>query len=217
MTRDEMRAAALRIFKAGVAAADPYAAVDAALRRTEPAPGVTIIAVGKAAIRMAEAARAHVADPAEILIVTNPENASDVEGARVFAAAHPVPDGVGVEAALAVEAALGRASSVLALISGGGSALLPAPADGLTLADKIAVSELLLASGAEITEMNLVRQQLSRLKGGGMLRAASGPVRALILSDVVGDDLRAIASGPTVAPLGSRGDARALLERYGLW
>ncbi|MEM8592592.1 MAG: DUF4147 domain-containing protein, partial [Pseudomonadota bacterium] len=87
-----------------------------------------------------------------------------------------------------------------------------------TLQDKVAVSELLLASGAEITEMNLVRQALSRLKGGGMLRvAAPARVRALILSDVVGDDLRAIASGPTVAPLGTRADARALLERYGIW
>ncbi|MEM1375695.1 MAG: DUF4147 domain-containing protein, partial [Pseudomonadota bacterium] len=153
------------------------------------------------------------------LIVTNPENARDVPGARVFAAAHPVPDAVGLAAAEAVEAVLASAErEVLALISGGGSALLPAPAAGLTLEDKAAVSALLLASGAEITEMNLVRQSLSRLKGGGMLRAAApARVRALIVSDVIGDDLRAIASGPTVAPLGSRSEARALCKQYGIW
>ena len=107
---------------------------------------------------------------------------------------------------------------VLALISGGGSALLPAPAAGLSLADKAAVSRLLLASGTDITGMNLVRQQLSRLKGGGFARlAAPATVTALILSDVIGDDLRVIASGPTVAPIGTAEQAKDLLIGAGVW
>ncbi|MEM9349961.1 MAG: DUF4147 domain-containing protein [Pseudomonadota bacterium] len=219
MNIEEMRAAARAIFDAGVAAADPYEAVKKALEASTVPMGTTLIAVGKAAVRMAEAALETGFEPARCIIVTNPENAQDVPGAEVFAAAHPVPDEVGLSAASAVESALEAASeNVLALISGGGSALLPAPAKGLTLQDKIDVSELLLASGADITEMNLVRQNLSRLKGGGMVRAAApARLRALILSDVVGDDLRAIASGPTVAPLGSRAAARQVCESYGIW
>jgi len=222
MTETELsRAKAKEIFLAGVAAADPFEAVQQALKSAPPQQGAPIIAVGKAAIRMAEAALTFGSQPSKVVIVTNPENARDVAGATVFAASHPVPDEIGVEAAAAVEAVLHGCKAgeeVLCLISGGGSALLPAPAAGLTLQDKIAVNELLLASGAEIDVMNTVRQQLSRLKGGGMLRAAEpATVRALILSDVVGDDLRAIASGPTVAPLGTANDARDILVEFDLW
>ncbi|MEO0484545.1 MAG: DUF4147 domain-containing protein [Pseudomonadota bacterium] len=219
MTHDltDLHTIARTVFDAGVAAADPYQAVAQALAAAPVADGTPLVAVGKAAMRMAAAARAQFA-PGPTIIVTNPENARDVDGAEVFAADHPVPNAIGLDAGLAVERLLQAANrEVLVLVSGGGSALLPAPADGLTLSDKIAVNELLLASGADIVDMNLVRQALSRLKGGGMLRAAApARVRALILSDVVGDDLRAIASGPTVAPLGTRAEARAVLERYGL-
>ncbi len=159
--------------------------------------------------------------PVEAIVVTNHENARPLPGATVHAAGHPVPDENGARAAEAVEALLAFASPadrVIALISGGGSALLPAPVAGLTLGDKAEVNRLLLASGFEITEMNLVRQQLSRLKGGGLLRvAAPAPVTAYILSDVIGDDLRVIASGPTVAPIGTRVEARALLTARGVW
>jgi glycerate 2-kinase len=214
----DLRARARAAFLAGVAAADPAAAVARAVP-TVPRPA-RIIAVGKAAVRMAEAARAAFG-PVPTLVVTNDENAREIAGATVLAAGHPVPDARGAAAAVAVEAAvtgLGRADHVLCLISGGGSALLPAPVPGLTLADKAQVNRLLLASGAEITQMNLVRQQLSRLKGGGLLRAAApARVTALILSDVIGDDLRAIASGPTVAPLGTRADAAAVLRGCGVW
>jgi hydroxypyruvate reductase len=155
------------------------------------------------------------------IIVTNRENARAVNGAQVFASGHPVPDAEGERAALAVEALLQTATAadrVVALISGGGSALLPAPVDGISLADKAATSRLLLASGFDIAQMNLVRQSLSRLKGGGFLRmAAPAPVTAYILSDVIGDDLRVIASGLTVAPVGPRSQARHLLETSGLW
>ena len=107
---------------------------------------------------------------------------------------------------------------VITLISGGGSALVPAPAPGLTLADKAVVNQLLLASGLDIMQMNLVRQQISQLKGGGFARhAAPAPVTAYILSDVIGDDLRAVASGPTVSPIGTRPDARRILKDAGLW
>lgn len=211
-----MRAKALEIFNAGVAAADPFGAVTAHLD-TVARPAV-IIAVGKAARLMAKAALARFAD-VPCLVVTNYENASDLPGATVMAAGHPVPDENGAAAAKAVIAALRDAGGpVLALISGGGSALLPAPAGQLTLADKAQVNALLLASGLDITSMNMVRQQLSDIKGGGFLRhAAPHHVTALILSDVIGDDLSAIASGPTVGPIGTANAAIVLLKSKGLW
>ena len=210
------RAEAKRIFAAGVAAADPYAAVDGALDAV-PQPAL-IIAVGKAARLMAKAAIARLAG-VPCLVVTNYENARPLDGATVMAAGHPVPDQNGADAAQAVIAALqGADRPVLALISGGGSALLPAPAGALTLADKAKVNDLLLGSGLDIVAMNLIRQQLSDLKGGGFLRhAAPQKVTALILSDVIGDDLSAIASGPTVGPIGTAQEAIALLQNAGLW
>ncbi len=211
-----MKARAIEIFGAGVKAADPFAAVEGALGQV-PTPGL-IVAVGKAARLMAKAALTRF-EGVPTLVVTNYENAEPLDGAQVFAAGHPVPDENGAAAARAVIAALHDAAGpVLALISGGGSALLPAPAGDLTLADKAAVNTLLLGSGLDIGAMNLVRQQLSELKGGGFLRhAAPQPVTALILSDVIGDDLSAIASGPTVAPLGTAEAAADLLKHAGLW
>ncbi len=210
------RAEALRIFNAGVAAADPQAAVARAL--DDIAAPALIVAVGKAARLMAKAALAEFT-AVPTLVVTNYENAQPLDGAQVFAAGHPVPDDNGAAAAAAVIAALNAAGGpVLALISGGGSALLPAPAGDLTLADKAAVNALLLGAGLDITAMNLVRQQLSDLKGGGFLRqAAPQPVTALILSDVIGDDLAAIASGPTVGPIGTAAEAIAVLRGAGIW
>ena len=213
---NDLRAEAVRIFRAGVAAADPFAAITAHLDDV-PDPAL-IIAVGKAARLMAKAALARFGG-LRCIVVTNYENAADLDGAEIFAAGHPVPDANGAAAALAVIAALQDATGpVLALISGGGSALLPAPAGQLGLAEKAAVNGLLLAAGLDIAAMNLVRQQLSDLKGGGFLRhAAPQPVTALILSDVIGDDLAAIASGPTVGPIGTLGDAIDLLKGAGLW
>lgn len=220
-----MRDQALAIFQAGVAAADPYAAVVNALKAqpmlaTEGGK-ILIFAVGKAAMRMAKAASEQVSTTSDIVVITNYENAQDVDYATVFAAGHPVPDAAGATATQHVITklqALGENDQLLALISGGGSALMPAPADGITLEDKAEVSRLLLGCGADIGEMNLVRQQLSALKGGGMLKvAAPAAVRALILSDVIGDDLRIVASGPTVGPAGSRFEAVAMLKSYGIW
>jgi len=211
------------IFDAGVAAADPAKAVRKSLGET-PLPStrgrILVVAVGKAGIRMTRAAH-QIVTSAETIIVTNTENAEPVPGARTFAAAHPVPNDTGLQAARAVEALLhaaGPDDHVLALISGGGSALLPAPVKGLTLEHKATVNRLLLGAGLNITTMNLVRQQLSRLKGGGFARAANpARITALILSDVVGDDLRVVASGPTVAPIGSSEQARTALKSAGIW
>jgi len=138
-----------------------------------------------------------------------------------MAAGHPVPDENGQAAGLAVIALLQTTTVddvVLALISGGGSALLPAPIEGVSLADKAEVSRILLGAGVDITEMNMVRQQLSRLKGGGMARLASpAKLHGYILSDVIGDDLRVIASGPTVAPISSRSTVLELLTNLNVF
>jgi len=223
----DLRAEALRLFQAALDAADPARALRASLVENPlPRPvkngAYIIVSVGKAAIPMAEEALRHLAGaPVRALVVTNYENARPLAGAQVMASGHPVPDENGARAGEAVAALLASAGAddrVIALISGGGSALLPAPSAGLTLADKAAANRLLLANGYEIAEINLIRQQLSRLKGGGMVRlAAPAPVTAFILSDVIGDDLRVIASGPTVAPIGTAADARRLLQARGIW
>ncbi len=221
-----MRNQARAIFDAGVAAADPYLAVvkalDAEPMQAADEGGETfVLAVGKAAMRMAQAAVERVNGAANVIVITNYENAHPVDYAELYAAGHPVPDERGAKASTYVITKLQTLDAndrVLALISGGGSALMPAPVDGVTLTDKAEVSRLLLGCGAAIGEMNMVRQQLSRLKGGGLLRMATpAPVRALILSDVVGDDLRIIASGPTVGPVGTREQAVNLLKSYGVW
>lgn len=221
-----LRDRARELFQTACQAADPGIALSRALKDHPlpvPDPGgrLRIVAIGKAAVPMAEALSPQLTAPFEALVVTNYENARPVTGAIVNAAGHPVPDENGEMAAIAVEALLLNArpaDRVIALISGGGSALLPAPVAGVTLAEKAEVSRVLLGAGVDISQLNLVRQGLSRLKGGGLLQAARpAPVTAYILSDVIGDDLRVIASGLTVAPVGSRADACKLLERMNLW
>lgn len=221
------RTLALSLFQAGLAAADPAAAVHRALADVAlPSRGRrAILGLGKAACSMVEAALAAAPprpqDAPVALVVTDDANARPVAGAEVLVASHPVPDARGLAAAqrvMALAQGLGPDDQLLVLVSGGGSALLPAPAGALTLADKAEVNRLLLASGADIVAMNLVRQALSRLKGGGLARLAQpAQVVALILSDVMGDDLRVIASGPTARPIGSRADAAVLLRDLGLW
>src|SRR6185369_1821113 len=139
---------------------------------------------------------------------------------RLQLAGHPLPDARGVEAAHAVEAmvrGLTVEDVLVVLLSGGASALLPAPVPGVSLEDKAAVTALLMRAGAGITELNTVRKHLSRLKGGGLARAAA-PARVvtLVLSDVVGDDLSTIASGPTVPDPTSYEEALATLESRGV-
>ncbi|MBD9525733.1 DUF4147 domain-containing protein [Paracoccus sp. PAR01] len=215
---------AMALIQAGINAADPAEAVRRGMAEVLADPPEQggrwqIIALGKAARAMAKAAL-QALPGGDALVVTNAGNDAALPGARVMRAGHPQPDAQGAAAADEVERLLqsmGPNERVLALISGGGSAMLPAPAEGMTLADKQAVNALLLASGADIAQVNLIRQGLSRLKGGGWLRLSAAPVVALILSDVPGDDLRVIASGPTVAPVGTRADAVALAKRLGIW
>lgn len=222
-----LRERAEELFQVACRAADPALALRAALSesplpRPDPGGAYHVVSIGKAAIPMAEELLRHLGgNVRDALVITNYENARDLSGATVMAAGHPVPDENGAKAAAEVIRRLSGATGadrVIALISGGGSALLPAPAEGLTLGDKAEVNRLLLAHGFEITEINLIRQQLSQLKGGGLLRhAAPAPVAAYILSDVIGDDLRVIASGPTVAPIGTAEDAKTLLTERGIW
>jgi hydroxypyruvate reductase len=222
----DLKTTALGLFQAAIDRADPAAALRAQLAASPlselPGGGRNfILAVGKAAIPMMRTALELIPDPAQALAITNPENHTDIPGATVLSGSHPVPDEASETAgfaAIELAQSMSQNDRLIALISGGGSALMVAPAPGLTLADKAAVNKLLLASGLEINDMNLIRQQLSDLKGGGLLRhAAPASVQAYILSDVIGDDLRAIASGPTVAPIGDRARARETMQRAGIW
>ncbi len=140
---------------------------------------------------------------------------------RIREAGHPIPDAAGLEGTREIAALLGDADErdlVVCVISGGGSALLTLPAEPLTLADLQAATSALLRSGATIGEVNAVRKHVDDVKGGGLARLASpATVVALVLSDVVGNPLDAIASGPTVPDTATWADAVAVLERYGLW
>ena len=233
---------ALNIFLAGVAAADPYQAVkrclltdgqqleillnldDKAQKRTGQWSKVHLIAFGKAACAMAKAAREII--PAHLLAdfgiaVTNHENVTALNDIEVIGASHPLPDTAGLEAALKCAERIRRAQKdelVLVLVSGGGSALIPCPAGSITLQEKIATTDLLLASGAAINEINCVRKHLSQFKGGGLARlTVPADLHAFILSDVLGDDLSAIASGPTVPDPSTYGDAIAVFTTRGIW
>lgn len=214
------------LFDSAVARADPALALRETLRSTPLLPRSDggqdyLLALGKAAVPMMKEMLQHIPEPRQALVVTNPENLGTLPGVRVLAGSHPVPDQASADAGAAVIDFLSQTTEqdrVIVLVSGGGSALMVAPAAGVSLADKAAVNAALLASGLEINEMNLVRQQLSDLKGGGLLHhAAPAPVQAYILSDVIGDDLRAIASGPTASPLGDKTAARAILQQAAIW
>jgi glycerate 2-kinase len=181
---------------------------------------VLVLAAGKAAPAMAAAAEAvlgaRLTDGLAVASAAGPP----LRRIRLLLAGHPLPDARGVAAAAAVEALLRGLTAddlVLVLLSGGASALLPAPVEGITLADKAAVTSQLMRAGAGISELNTVRKHLSRLKGGGLARAASpARVAALVLSDVVGDDLSTIASGPTVPDPTTYADALRVLADRGV-
>ena len=213
------RALLTAMFDAAVAAADPMLCVPAHLPQDVPGR-LVVVGAGKASARMAQAVEAHRAGPLEGVVVTRYGHGAPCERIRIVEAAHPVPDAAGEGATRAILAAvsgLTAKDTVLALISGGGSALLTAPAAGIALEEKRAINTALLRSGAHIGEMNTVRKHLSRVKGGG-LAAAAYPARvlALMISDVPGDDPGTIASGPTVGTGSTPADALALLERYGI-
>ncbi|MEJ5309350.1 MAG: glycerate kinase [Anaerolineae bacterium] len=185
---------------------------------------IIVIAAGKAAAPMAQAAVDALGHaPLSGIVVTKSGHAAQhtlPETLRVIEAGHPVPDTAGLAAAEAVITLLTTTTArdrVLLLLSGGASALLPAPVDGVSLADLQAITEELLRAGATIGELNAVRKHLSRLGGGQLARLAQpAPVVALILSDVVGDPLDVIASGPTAPDPTTYAMAQAILARYSL-
>ncbi|MFV3077654.1 glycerate kinase type-2 family protein [Niveispirillum fermenti] len=188
-----------------------------------PAPprGRTIVVgAGKAAASMAQAVEDNWPGDIQGVVVTRYGHAAPCRRIRVLEAAHPVPDQAGIDAARAIlDAVAGLTADdlVICLISGGGSALLPALPASISLEDEQALARTLLRSGAAITEMNCVRRHVSLIKGG-RLAAAARPARVetLIISDVPGDDPAAIASGPTVADPSTRGDALAVIDKYAL-
>ena len=201
MTRDP-KELLLRLFGAAVDSADPAKTVARHLPEL-PRGRVVVVGAGKSAAAMARAVEeAWPGVELSGVVVTRYGHAVPTRRIRVIEAAHPVPDENGAKAAQHILDAVGGLAPddlVLALISGGGSALMTAPAPGLTLADKMQVNKLLLTSGVPISVMNQVRRRLSAIKGGRLaLAAAPAKVVTLVISDVPGDDPLAIASGPTV-------------------
>ncbi|MDA9251597.1 MAG: DUF4147 domain-containing protein [Alphaproteobacteria bacterium] len=205
-------------FAAALAAGQPDRITRSAYMSINRQP-TAVIALGKAAGAMAMAVRNGGYDGSGLVITTD-ENHRQIDGFECFACAHPVPDERGLTAAIAVEnlvKSLGQTDHLLLLISGGGSALLPAPSSGISLAEKIALNDALLASGLDIHAMNVVRRLFSRLKGGRLARlAAPAKVTQFLLSDVPGDLPESIASGPAVADPVPLDDAFALIQKHGL-
>lgn len=224
----------LRIFKAGLAAADPADAV----RRNVRVEGnafyagplsiplaeikrIFVIGAGKASVRMAKALEEILGDRITGgWINTKTGHSEPLSRIHVHEAGHPVPDEAGREGAeqiIRIAREAGKGDLVLFCVSGGGSALLPAPVEGVSLQDKQLVTRELLACGADIGEINTVRKHLSRVKGGQLAKAAH-PARliSLILSDVIGDPLDVISSGPTAPDTATFSNALAVIEKYGI-
>jgi hydroxypyruvate reductase len=207
------------MFDAAVAAAQPSRCVPPYL--PQPPKGRTIvIGAGKASAAMARAVEQHWPERLEGMIVTRYGYRVPCERIEIVEAAHPVPDAAGHMAAKRMLEMVGNLTEddlVICLISGGGSALLSLPANGITLEEKQALNQALLASGASISEMNCVRRHVSAIKGG-RLAAACYPAQVvtLLISDVPGDDPSDIASGPTVPDATTCADALAILARYGV-
>jgi len=207
------------MFRAAVEAALPSLCVPANLP-PRPKGRTIIIGAGKASGAMAKAVEDSWDGPLEGLVVTRYGYRVPTTRLEVVEAAHPVPDAAGREAAKRIfdlVQGLTKDDLVLCLISGGGSALLALPPEGLTLEDKQAVNKALLKSGATISEMNTVRKHLSAIKGGRLAAAASpAKVVALMISDVPGDDPSIIASGPTVVDPSTNADALGIIEKYSI-
>ena len=229
-----LRRSARRILDAAIAAGDAGRLTRRALQREGPrlrvgdrvfdlgrVRRVVVVGTGKASGTMAEAAEAALdGAPVEGLVAVKERRGPGARRVRVVESGHPIPDARGEAAAeeiLRLARDAGPDDLVLCLISGGGSALTPSPVPGVSLAEKQAVTRLLLECGATINELNAVRKHLSRLKGGQLARAAHpAPVVALLLSDVIGDPLDVIASGPTAPDPTTFDDALAILDRFGL-
>ncbi len=203
------------------------AAVDAVSAETRlpaflpkrPAGRLLVVGAGKGAAAMAKAVESHYDGPLQGLVVTRYGHGLPTDRIEVIEAAHPVPDIAGQRAAWRIMDAVRELTVndlLLCLISGGGSSLLALPCPDVTLDDKRAVTQELLASGASIHEINCVRKHLSAIKGGRLAAASAAPVLTLAVSDVPGDDPSVIASGPTVADPTTLAEARAVLRSYGV-
>jgi hydroxypyruvate reductase len=232
--RDDHREDIVRIFSAALAAVDPFAAVRRAVVLSGDVLSVSgrtydlsrydrILAVGagKATARMARAVEEILGDRLTGgAVVVKYGHAAPLRNIRQFEAAHPVPDEAGVEGTRRIVGLLQEADEralVLCLLSGGGSALLVAPGRGVSLADKQRTTELLLRAGADIGELNAVRKHLSAIKGGRLAQIACRPaIVTLLVSDVIGDRLDVISSGPTVPDRSTFGGALAVIEKYRL-
>lgn len=231
----KLRQHAKEIFWAGLNAVDPEAAVQRALQREGDMLTVAgevlnlsvyrrvfVLGAGKASVAMARGVEACLGEMIDDgIVVTNARGNDALQSVRVLEAGHPIPDARGESAAkqiLQIAEAAQHDDLILCLISGGGSALLPLPAGHLNLAEEQLVTNLLLAHGVTILEINTVRKHLSRIKGG-RLAAAAHPARlvTLILSDVIGDPVDIIASGPTVPDPSTFADAERILVLYGIW
>ena len=205
------------LFEAAVKAADPKKVL-AGILPAKPKGRTVVIGAGKGAAQMAAAFEELWSDPVEGVVVTRYGYSGPTQYLPVLEAAHPVPDPAGLKASNALFDAVSNLTAddlVVALICGGGSALLPSPPDGLSLKDEQSLNQSLLASGAPISAMNAVRKHVSLLKGGRLAMAAH-PARvvSLIVSDVPGDDPAQVASGPTVPDSGRLQDARKMIESY---
>jgi hydroxypyruvate reductase len=218
-----LRRQALSIFRAALAAADPVDAVVRYLRGRDYARfrHIFVIGAGKAGASMALAAERVLGRRITAgLVNVKYGNTAKLRRIELNPCGHPLPDEAGVAGAARIAeiaAQAGDGDLVLCLISGGGSALLPLPADPITLAEKQATTQLLLACGATIHEINAVRKHLSQIKGGQLARlAAPAAVESLLLSDVIGDNLDVIGSGPTAPDASTFAGALAILEKFGL-
>ncbi len=220
MDRHQARELLIGCFDAALAAVDPEQAVAANLVSGTAAGRLVVLALGKGAPAMARGAAAALgAEQLEGIVVSNHEDAVP-EGIEFMIGSHPIPDQRSVEAGEALfelAASLDEDDLAIVLISGGGSALAEVPVPGVTIADLARTNEVLLRSGTDIMDTNVVRRRLSRFKGGG-LAAAISPARivTLVISDVIGDALFAIASGPTVAAADAAGAAWEVIERLGV-
>lgn len=213
------RALLQAMFQAAIEAAQPSHCIPPHLPPV-PKGRLIVIGAGKASAAMAHAVEQHWPGPLSGLVVTRYGYAVPCERIEIVEASHPVPDAAGMQAAQRMLDLVGNLQAddtVLCLISGGGSSLLALPLDGISLEDKQALNRALLASGATIGEMNCVRRHLSAIKGG-RLAAACHPAQVITLaiSDVPGDKLGDIASGPTVGDATTCEDALAIVRRYGM-
>jgi glycerate 2-kinase len=219
-----LRRHALAIFRAALAAADPAGAVERHLSKWEASRfrNIYVIGAGKAGASMAQAAERVLGRRITGgLINVKYGHVARLRRIELNECGHPVPDERGVAGAARIAQIAADAQkddAVVCLISGGGSALMPLPAAPITLEEKQSVTRLLLACGANIHEINAIRKHISSIKGGQLARlAAPAAVEALLLSDVIGDDLDVIGSGPTAPDASTFGGAAGILEKYGIY